>query len=139
MKKNIVAAIAAILLILAGVNYLRAGIITVDPRCDALEIWANVPIIITINGQEFTEQQFFFWGDLGVEVGEMLSFTIEVEGKEVIPHEVTRPDECEYIPPYPGQETPTPYPDPYPGSTVPPPTMTPTPTPIYVYLPEIQR
>ena len=134
MKKYIGAIIVAILLILAGVNYLRAGIITVNPRCDALEIWSNVPIIITINGQEFTEQQIFLWEDLGVEVGEALAFAIEVDG-QVMPHEVTRPNECEYIPPYPGYETPTPTPDPYPGPTVPPP----TPTPIYMYLPAIQR
>lgn len=134
MKKYIVAATVTIFLMLAGVNYLRAGIITVEPECDTLEIQANVPIIITINEQEFIDYQIFLWEDLGVEVGETLTFTIEVDG-QVIPYEITRPDECEYISPYPGQDPPTPTPDPYPGPTVPPP----TPTPQYMYLPAIQR
>ena len=77
MKKYLGAAIAAILLVFAGANYLRAGIINVAPRCDALAIWSNVPIIITINGEEFTDQQIFFWEDLDVEVGEMTAHPSE--------------------------------------------------------------
>lgn len=90
------------------------GLIIIDPGCDRMTIYSDVPIVVIIEGQTYDDGYYnFLWDDFSIEPEETLEFTIVIENQHVEEFNITRPI-CVATPsPYPGPATATP--DPYPA------------------------